>query len=67
LIDALNAINVAGGGTSEQFELPALVQLGAVLNYPPTTNVVLMVAKEDSTRYATKKDNRTVYIIAKTI
>jgi len=32
LIDALNAINVGGGGTSEIFELPALVQLGAKLN-----------------------------------
>ena len=44
-----------------------MFQQGALLNYPPTTNVVLMVAKEDNTRYATKKDNRTVYIIAKTI
>jgi len=35
LIDALNAINVGGGGTSERFELPALVQLGAQLNLLP--------------------------------
>lgn len=43
------------------------VQQGSGLNpTPPSGNIVFMVAKEDATKYATKKGTTTVYIIAKT-
>jgi len=43
LIDALNAINIGGGGTDERFELPALVQLGANVNYPYGSEIITLL------------------------
>jgi len=59
LIDALNAINIGGGGTDERFELPALVQLGANVNLLAPTGLLLTVISDTQINLAwTAGDNK---------